>query len=90
MKNVTSMNVVSGCAPSATAISRVQVNPMAATMGQVNELHLLVRLALESDAARTVGTHRVASCRFDGYGPPSKDDFSGMWTKPADYILIHE
>lgn len=78
------------CSAAATFTSRVQVNALAPDMGRVNSLHALVRAALESDAARTVGSTRVVSCRLQGFGPATKDDFTGMWTKPADYILIHE
>lgn len=78
------------CAPGLTHISRVQVNPLAADMATVNTLHALACAALQSDVGRTVGATRVVACRLQGYGPPSKDEFTGMWTKPADYILHHE
>ena len=78
------------CDASPSYISRVQINPLAASMTDVNALHLLVAAALQSDALRTVGAARVVSCRLQGYGPASRDDFTGMWTKPADYILRHE
>jgi hypothetical protein len=78
------------CSPPKAFRSRVQINPLAGTMGAVNALHALARAALESDTERTAAGLRCISCRFEGYGPPSKDDFTGMWTKPADYILMHE
>lgn len=78
------------CAPSAAYTSRVQVNPLAASMGQVISLHALVRAAVEGFAQRTVAGRRLVSARFEGLGPASKDDFTGMWTQPADYILTHE
>lgn len=78
------------CSPTKTFSSRVQINPLASTVGGVNALHTIARAALESDTERTAAGLRCISCRFDGYGPPSKDDFTGMWTKPADYILSHE
>jgi len=78
------------CSPSAASVSRLQVNPMAATMGEVNALHEVVRAALESDAQRTAAGRRVIGCRFAGFGPVSKDEFTGVWTKSADYTLMHE
>jgi hypothetical protein len=78
------------CAPQFSSISRVQVNPVAADMATVNALHALACAALQADVGRTVGATRVVACRLEGYGPATKDDFTGMWTKPADYMLIHE
>lgn len=76
--------------PRSSSTTRVQVNPLAADMHAVNELNLLACQALQSDVGRTVGSTRVVGCRLMGYGPSTKDDFTGMWTKPADYMLIHE
>lgn len=77
-------------APVNTYTSRVQVNPLAASLAQVMSLHALVRAAVESAAVRTVAGRRLVSARWGGLGPISKDDFTGMWTQPVDYILIHE
>ena len=49
------------CTPSAAHVSRLQVNPMAATMAEVNALHILVRAAVESDAPRTTAGRGLAS-----------------------------
>lgn len=78
------------CAPAVTYNSRVQINPVAPDMATVNQLHGLIKTALESDAARMVGSRRVISCRQQGFGPATKDEFTGMWTKSVDYILRHE
>ena len=78
------------CGPVALYSSRVQINPLAASVAQVISLHGLVRNAIESDAERTVAGRRLFSARWAGLGPISKDDFTGMWTQPVDYILIHE
>lgn len=77
-------------APVNTYSSRVQINPLAASVAQVLSLHELVRAAVESAAVRTVAGRRLISARWAGLGPVSKDDFTGMWTQPVDYILIHE
>lgn len=78
------------CVSPTTARARIQINPLAKTMGQVNDLHVICRSLLESDSAKIEGGIRMISCRFDSFGPATKDEFTGMWTKPADYILIHE
>lgn len=71
------------------SIARVQVNPLAADPGALVALHATVRVAMEGSNAAIAG-HRILSCRFEAFGPHSKDGFTGMWTKPADYILIYE
>lgn len=76
--------------PATTYTSRVQVNPLAATMGDVMGLAELVRAAVESSALRTVAGKRLMSARWAGLGPSSRDEFTGMWTQSADYILTHE
>jgi hypothetical protein len=78
------------CQPSATSVSRLQVNTLAAELGDALALQATVRTALESFTERTAAGRRVMSCRFSGYGPASKDEFTGMWSKSADYLLMHE
>lgn len=78
------------CGPASSYTSRVQINPLATTPAQVQALHALVRAAVEGLTPRTVAGRRVASARFDGLGPATKDDFTGLWTQPADYLLVHE
>lgn len=77
------------CAPSGARVARVQINPLANDPGEVFTLHELIRQSIEGDAPRTVAGSTVTGVRFVGYGPASKDEFTGMWTKPADYILHH-
>lgn len=78
------------CEPPTTAKARVQINPLAKTMTDVNQLHTICRSLLDSDSAKIAGNIRMISCRFDSFGPATKDEFTGMWTKSADYILVHE
>jgi hypothetical protein len=54
------------------------------------DLHTLVRQTLENYAPQTVGTLKLQACVFEGMGGTSKDDFTGAWTKPADYFVIYE
>jgi len=77
------------CQRSNDFTARVQINPLAASMIQVQTLHSLIQEALQVTAPLVVGDSLVLACNFAGYGPISKDDFSGMWTKPADFMLIY-
>ena len=78
------------CGPATAFSSRVQVNPLAASMTAVNALHAAIKTAMESDATRSVVGKAVRYCRLTGYGPTSKDEYTGMWTKPADYQILYE
>lgn len=76
------------CAPGTAWRARVQINPLAFTVREVITIHDLVRGVLECFTPRTVASHHLASCVFMGYGPTSKDDLTGAWTKSADYTLL--
>lgn len=76
------------CAPGTAWRARVQINPLAFTVREVIDLQNAVRAVLECYTPRTVDGCTVASCVFMGYGPTSKDDLTGAWTKPADYMLL--
>lgn len=78
------------CGPALAFSARVQINPLAASMAAVNALHSAIKTAMESDTTRTVSSKAVRYCRLTGYGPTSKDEFTGMWTKPADYQILYE
>ena len=78
------------CAPSSRFTSRVQINPLAKTMAQIEALHALIKTALESDTARTFGLINVLNCRFSARTAASIDDDTGIWTKPADYMLVYQ
>jgi hypothetical protein len=69
--------------------ARIQINPLAETVGKVNEIHELVKTALVSFSPRTVAGKRLVSCVFLSYGPITKD-MRGIWTKPADYRIVFE
>ena len=69
--------------------ARIQINPLAETVGKVNEIHELVKTALVSFSPRTLAGKRLVSCVFLSYGPITKD-MRGIWTKPADYRIVFE
>jgi len=78
------------CGPATAFSARVQVNPLAASMTAINALHAAIKTAMESDVKRVVAGKAVRFCRLTGYGPTSKDEYTGMWTKPADYQILYE
>lgn len=72
---------------------RVQVNPLAATIGAVQQIHDAVQQALDGMAQATVAGRRVIQVRRDVAGPEdSTTDDAGavVWTWPRDYIVIFE
>lgn len=75
------------------AAIRLQVNPLAATIGGVQQIHDAVHGALHDMADATMAGHRVIAVRHDLIGPEdtSTDDAGAVtWTWPADYIVIYE
>jgi hypothetical protein len=69
--------------------ARVQINPIAPTIGEVKELHARVREVFKAADNSVVAGKLVASCRMTGFGPVSRDDITGNWTQPVDYLLIY-
>lgn len=72
---------------------RLQINPMAATIGQVQQIHDAVHGALHGMADTTLAGHRVIAVRHELIGPEdtSTDDAGAVtWTWPADYIVLYE
>lgn len=91
------------CKPGVTYKARIQINPLATTVRAMLDLHDLVRQVLESytpkDATRSTeswsdyyfaGFSKILACVYEGAGPTSKDDYTGAWTKPFDYMLLYE
>lgn len=78
------------CKPGQAYKARIQINPLAVTVRAMLDLHHLVRQTLESYTPHAVGDLHLVACVFEGMGPTSKDDLTGAWTKPADYMLLYE
>lgn len=76
-------------AGSQMAMARIQVNPLAATVAGVKEIHAAIRTALDFKHQQTFAGKLVVSCRFDNLGPMDKDNDAGVWTQPADYMLYY-
>ncbi len=69
------------------ALARIQINPLAATIGEVKAIHDAVRSVLDFQHQTIVVGQKVISCRLDLMGPVDKDSDAGVWTQPYDYLL---
>ena len=72
---------------------RLQINPLAATIGQVQQIHDAIHGALHGMADVALAGHRVIAVRHDliGTEDASTDDAGAViWTWPADYIVLYE
>lgn len=67
--------------------ARVQFNPWAQTMAQVEAVHAALRAVMNYRHQITVGGKLLISVRVDLVGPASKDNDAGLWTQPVDYVL---
>lgn len=71
------------------AFSRVQINPLAQTIGEIKSIHAAIRNVLDFKHQQTVAGKLVVSCRFDSLQPMEKDLDANIWTQAADYILTY-
>ncbi|MDN4015893.1 tail completion protein gp17 [Zwartia panacis] len=69
------------------AQARVQINPLATTIGSVKAIHEAVRVALDFKHQVSFNGQLVISCRLEMMGPVEKDLEAGVWTQPYDYLL---
>jgi hypothetical protein len=70
------------------AFARIQINPLAVTLPEVKNIHAVVRTAIDFKHHQVFAGKTVVSCRFENLGPVDRDDDAGIWTQPADYILM--
>jgi hypothetical protein len=69
------------------AQARVQINPLATTIGRVKVIHEAVRAAFDFQHQVRFAGYQVISCRLELMGPVDKDLEAGVWTQPYDYLL---
>ena len=69
------------------AMARIQINPLAVTLGEVKNIHAAVWAAIDFKHHQTFAGKKVMSCRFDSLGPIDRDEEMGIWTQSADYML---
>lgn len=70
------------------AVARIQINPLAQSIPQLKSIHAALRSVLDFKHDTIVAGKRVVSCRFSMLGPMDRDNEAGVWTQPADYVVI--
>jgi len=66
------------------------MNPLAATMAEVDAIHAALRKLLDFKHHVTIAGKLVTSIRRLPSSPvASKDPDRGIWTSPADYMLTY-
>lgn len=79
--------------PAGLEAMRLQVNPLALTVGQVQQIHDAVQATLDGLADQHLAGRRVVAIRRDVAGPAddtTDDAGSTVWTWPRDYIVVYE
>ena len=71
------------------AQARIQINPLALTVGEIKSIHAAIRNVLDFKHQQTIAGKLVVSCRFDSMQPIEKDLDANIWTQSADYILSY-
>lgn len=67
--------------------ARVQFNPLAATAVAVISIAEALRLTLDFKHNVMVGDIKVMSSRLESRGAYSRDEATGLWTRPLDYRI---
>lgn len=75
---------------SSVSVFRLQVNPLALDVPTVNHIHKAVAAALLPVRDQVVAGKRVISVRSDGRAGFDKDQVTGAWTRPADYLVTFD
>ena len=69
---------------------RVQINPLAVTMAEVDAIHAAVRTLFDFKHQQTIASKTVVSIRRLPSSPVAdRDPDRGVWTSPADYMLMY-
>lgn len=69
------------------ARARVQINPLAATVTEVQAIHAAIRALLDFKHSVVIAGKTIVSARLELLGPTDKDSEAGVWTQPADYTI---
>lgn len=67
--------------------ARVQINPLALTVAGIVAIHDAIKALMNFRHHLTFIGILVMSCRLDVRGMYERDDETGIWTRPFDYIL---
>lgn len=69
------------------ARARVQLNPLAGTIAEVQAIHAALRALLDFKHNVVVAGKTIVTSRLELLGPTDKDNDAGVWTQPADYMI---
>ena len=69
------------------SIARVQLNPIATSISGVQEIHVVIKAEFDFLHHVEVAGKLLISCRLVLKGPVDKDNDTGLWTQPYDYLL---
>ena len=69
------------------SIARVQFKPLATSIAMVQTIHAVIKKELDFLHHVKVAENLLVSCRFALHGPVDKDNETGLWTQPYDYLL---
>ena len=71
------------------ARARIQINPIAKTIGEVKSILEAVRAAMDFKLQQVFAGKTVISSRVELLGPIEKDDDLGVFTQSVDYMLMY-
>lgn len=71
------------------ARARIQINPIAKTIGEVKDILSAVRSAMDFKLQQVFAGKKVISSRVQLLGPIEKDDDIGVFTQSVDYMLMY-
>lgn len=69
------------------ARARVQINPLAGTIAEVQAIHTALRALLDFKHHVVIAGKTIVTSRLELLGPTDKDNDAGVWTQPADYTI---
>ncbi len=75
---------------SGVTVFRLQVNPLALDVPTVNHIHKAVAAALLPVRDQVVAGKRVIHVQSAGRAGFDKDQLTGTWTRPADYLVTFD
>ncbi len=71
------------------ATARVQITPLAVSIGQVKQIHGVVRALLDHKRGVVAAGKTVITCRLDASQQVQKDTDIGLWYQHADYLITY-
>lgn len=69
--------------------ARVQFNPLAKDIATMKSIHTALRTVFDFKHNLTIGSSTVISVRLESLGVVERDNDTGIWTQPSDYILMY-